>query len=361
MNRIDFYISNDELASMNFSSAFDSSNLLVKNIDSSLISTIRNSFDISNININSIFPSGVLYYDDSLIIFQKPPCKKNINYIAKLEADISKNDSYEEYEINIPWQIYFIKYETSNLAMDSSNEEYVYISSIHMFFKNTQLNSFEDSLFTAPIPNFYSNGALCPPRYAKVEDTLYPKDDNYINTLISNGYSSIWNSNYNADLTACVADYFFSINNHYIEKSNSIIGNKSFPSSFVSQKSYYCDMTHISKLFSIWSELSLQEVTSLQWANPSQYEMYTHEYSHLEENYLYDYYSDTTGYSFEDDEDIIDAEDMISNIDYADFLDFCNGDPRKKIKYASDIFQLVKEYKILNFNLVFSSLYRYFS
>lgn len=366
MSKIDFYISNQELVSIDFFSVFDSSKLSVKNVDHSIVSSVRDSFNTEKVSVSSIFPSGILYYDSSLIIFQKPPCKKNISYIPKLEVDISKNDIHQEYEISIPWQIYFIRYETSNINADSSNENYVYVSSVCMFFRNSQLNSFEDNLFTAPIPNFYSNGALCPPRYSRLEDTLYPKDDNYINNLISNGYNSIWNSNYNADLTSSVADYFFSIKNNYIKKDNSIIGNSSFPSILLSQKSYYFDMSHISKFFSIWSKLSLQDVVGLDWASPSRCEMYTYEYSYLEDNYLYDFYSNSTGYLVENDEDedgedVSEVEDMISNIDYDDFLEFCGGDPRKLNRSALDTFNLMKEHKVFNFNVVFSSLYKKFS
>jgi hypothetical protein len=362
-NKIDLYFSNKDFLLANLSSEYDNSNSLVVK-DDNFLTLFKSFFKFNNFYSNCIFSPGLLHYDDSIIIFEKPPCKKTINYIAKQESDIRYSDEYSSYEINIPWQVYIVKYSTIDYPVEDSEKinTYSYIDSVYMFFSNSQINSQDDFLYTAPIPNFYSNGLLCAPSYSSVEDVLFLKDDNYINNLINSAYISIWSSNFNGDLTSSLTDYLYSCYRSYIKSDNSIFMNSMIHKYIgLSHHSYYCDLQYVHSFLSNWSEYSVFDVLSFEWANPSVSNWYHSDYNSLQESNLYDYFISNSEYEISEEE--ISENEILEIIDYDDFLEFIGGDIRLNKK---SLLSIVFNIKYSNFNKktfksFFSSLYNAYS
>jgi hypothetical protein len=362
-NKIDIYTSNYDLYKGTLTSGYSFDSSSISFYDKSFLNVIYNNFQSTRIFSDNIFPSGILYYDNSIIVFQKPPSKKLINYIPKQEADIRSSDEHTSYEISIPWQVYVISYSSFDYS-DSDSEvssEYYSINSVYMFFSNCQITSGDNYLYSAPIPNFYSNGLLCSPRYSSIEDTLFAKDSHTVSNLMVSAYNSIWNSNYNGDLTSSIVDYLYSCFKKQIHTSKSLFANNilsTYP--IYSRTSYYCDLNFVSNFLENWSTYSVSDILSFDWANPSNTNWYHTDYSEIEEDALHQYFAENVDYDPEDFEDEYPTtSDILEMIDYDDFIAYIGGDIRLNNKSLSYIINLIKSKEVNNvsFNSIFSSIY----
>lgn len=364
-NSIDIYSSRVHgFSHANLNSQYNLSGKPFLVTDKNFVEKASQIFGSKNTYVKSIFPSGILHYDENTIIFERPPTVKEITYIAKQESDISKEDTHHSYKIPIPWQVYVVSYSTVDYSVDTGVEKYVSIDSTYMFFRNSQLISQDDFLYSAPMPNFYSNGLLCNPRYENVDQTLFLKDDTFISNLVNSAYNSIWFSNFNGDLTAAANDYFYACANEYINFENSLFSNgyvDIYKNS--DRKSYYCDLVYIYSFFEAWSKYSISHVLNFEWSCPSEGLFYSLDYNELEQDHLEDYFHSNFSYDSDNfEEGFPDHHEMIDIIHYSDFLDSLGGDIRKQpITLIQLLIRLKSANKnVSNFDSDFSSLYNSF-
>lgn len=217
--------------------------------------------NISNSFVDSgCMPPGVRFIAPGIIVFEKPPEFKNIQYLdytldemsepnydeerdEYLDEDRDFNEEINIYRIPIPWQLYIITY---SLLPQSK----YHVTSVRMYFMNSSLNSPDTNLYAPYIPNFFQSGQLCAAKIDTMDDILrYPQD---ISGTIACAYDWVWNTGFNRDL---------------IEPLSNTIANRNL-NSIVSdfyEKNYV--IPHPSFFYRHLSNYSLQDVVNVPWAS----------------------------------------------------------------------------------------------
>jgi hypothetical protein len=235
---------------------------------SSDIDLISNSFHsvLSHSSIDTgLLPPGVRYISPGFVVFERPPSMHLIQYIDNSLDQISsegeeyydeENEQFIEevelepistYYIPVPWQLYIASYSTT------PGSQY-FLTSVKMFFMNTPLIGDHVQLYSPYIPNFYANGYLCNPRIDSFDDiNRYQKN---ISGVIESAYDWIWNTGFNADLYECISQTC-------VQKPNQFIKEQ-----FIKKVNYYSSSI-VNNFYEQISNLSLEEVTNMKWANPS--------------------------------------------------------------------------------------------
>ena len=204
-----------------------------------------------------LFP-GVRHLSPGIILFERPPTYKVVSAYNDYRDQISTQTGTSEYYLPIPWQVYIAMY----------NPEDMRLVSVKMFFASNSLSSLDQTIYSPPLYNFYSNGTLCRPFFSNMEDIeKYPKD---LSGVMASAYDWIWNSGFNFDITEGIS--FFLHTNKYEQfekylkpetKANlTWLQNhplQNLPSNLPSQ-------WHV-PFFKCWEEIPLSEVSSLTW-NP---------------------------------------------------------------------------------------------
>jgi hypothetical protein len=228
----------------------------------------------SNILPNSKIPPGLLYCSSNLLIFERPPCLKNIQWTPSMLDDISEDSSYYTYQIPLPWQVYFVHF--------TDDGQYHPITKVNVTFSNTSIYSNDQPLYLPPLTNVYTDSQLCQPRYSLYEEMTDGTDT--IEGIINKAYDQVWGSGMNVDLTASVLKYLkhFAIEGIFT-RSDSRILLKTRPSyyqntvaryifdkvslSSLDPLSYYTSTEIISAFYSSWEKIPLNEVCNMEWPN----------------------------------------------------------------------------------------------
>lgn len=262
---------------------------------------------IKNIKVDSgLLQPGVKMIGDNYLIFERPPTFKNIFYVSTSKCSVPDRssdieDSQKVFRIPIPWQLYFVKF---------NNDMYTY--EVRMYFMNNSLVSTDQVLCLPPLPNFYTNGMLCSPSMANMEDVdRYSKD---ISGIMACAYDWVWNSGTNHDLTeACLSaptqmEHSFGIfQNMSQDEMNTKFPSRNF-------NSYAAQHYEVGSLFSYWEKFSLLDVCSMRWPNISGVSQHYNRTSLSDHVRYYDYLQEYLASFVGVDED--DIADVIENGDY---------------------------------------------
>lgn len=269
-----------------------------------------NFLSIKNIKVDSgLLQPGVKMIGDNYLIFERPPTFKNIFYVPTTKSsvpDITSDieDSQKVFRIPIPWQLYFVKF---------NNDMYTY--EVRMYFMNNSLVSTNQVLCLPPLPNFYTNGMLCSPSMANMEDVdRYSKD---ISGIMACAYDWVWNSGTNHDLTeACLSAPT------QMEHSSGIFQNISqeemnLKFSSRNYNSFAAQPYEVSSLLFYWEKFSLLDVCNMRWPNISgvsqHYSRTTLSDNSRYYDYLVEYLTDVVGVEEDDVEDVIENGDYNSD------------------------------------------------
>lgn len=258
---------------------------------------------VQNIPFDSgLLPVGLKYLGKNYLIFERPPVVKNIFYVDQSKSNVP--DEYEDYHkvfaIPIPWQLYFVKF----------NQD-MYVYEVRMFFMKSSITSIDQELYLPPIPNFYTNGMLCPPVMDNMEDIdRYSKD---AAGVMRAAYDWVWNSGTNHDLTEACLHLYWQLRdeNTVLKYMDKDYLNAYFPKLSLHGNAYYLSPQQISLIFKSWEKSNLKEVCELSWPNIaglSQYFPNRHRYRESDSytDHLVDFIlSDGEDYSDEDIEIII--------------------------------------------------------
>lgn len=208
---------------------------------------------------SGILPPGVRFITKDFVVYERRPEYVNIFLIPKLLSDISDTDMSYNFRIPLPWQLYIIQY--TSIVNSEGNIDY-YPSNVKLHFMKESLHSLDQEMMLAPLPNFYTNGVLCRPMFASMEETeRYSKD---ISGVIQAAYDWIWNCGTNMDLTESCAQVFIQL--HSINAEETIFEKDLDLRQFkVPFGSYYINSDLVVQLFSMWEKYSLEEIVQKVW------------------------------------------------------------------------------------------------
>jgi len=363
-----------KIASLSYSQIFDD---LKYPSDSSKISnnsSILNSIAIPPLNVKSkmvdintgIMPPGVLYVSDSIVIYEKPPTYQNI-FVAPYTIDgmpsVLREQNQNLFRIPIPWQIYIARYYT-NPETGS-----LYTTSVNMYFMDSQLTNVDQILYLPPLSNFYSDGSLCRPFFSSMDDVeRYP---NNIAGIIESSYDWIWSGGSNLDLTQAVVQFYIQSANassrdlDYFTSKNSLI-HQAFNHNKIprfSPNSYYTDYAHYSIYLKFWENISIDNITSYFWPNPSLMQSYNYEYEIIRENHSGDYITQL----YEEGQISSDEyENGEYDINHYDLMSYYGGDPNLNQKsFYTIISKIISDtdssYNPISVNSIVQSINNIFS
>jgi len=199
---------------------------------------------------------GLRFIGNNYIIFEMPPTQKVIDYKEAYREDDSALD--RQFYIPIPWQIYIAIYDPATMRL----------LSVQMYFTNTPLTSFDQTIYLPPILNFYASGALCRPFFETIEDIeKYPQN---ITGIFASAYDWVWNSGYNFDIVEPISEFICSSKfddflNLIPDTEENILLKYNLKKVIFS--SNRLSPLHVRSFFLLWQQLSLYEVTNLKWTS----------------------------------------------------------------------------------------------
>lgn len=221
--------------------------------------------DISNNPIPSgnITP-GLLFSSEDTIIFEKPPTYKNLFIKEALVDNISEETSEHAYTVPVPWQVYVIKLFSHT---DQENQKHYSISDVYMYFSNSPITSFDQEVYMAPFPNFWTNGSLCRPFLEKMEDAV--PSELSISAIINMAYQWIWQGGTNLDLTeSCYSGFYQMLHHSTPNVVNTIPDMKDILSHYTYQ-GYYISYNVIDRVLKNWEKYTTENICELSWPTNS--------------------------------------------------------------------------------------------
>ncbi len=277
----------------------------VLNLNPNEVNTIyQNYFALTNPLQNSFvdgspyFP-GVRFLAPGIVVFERPPTYQIIDLDHDYRDNINDDTNSSQYYIPIPWQVYVCIYNPTDMRLHS----------VKMFFANSFLSDADQTVYCPPLFNFYSNGNLCRPFFASMEDIeKYPQD---INGIIASAYDWVWNSGFNFDITENIAQFLSSKKFEQFEpwaetkapKSvQFLVDNPIYGLPRLTHKSYF------QSLFKCWESVPLDQISNIVWSNYTKAEFYYQEINNVSSDFFYDYISSNGITVCEDDYDEDDEE-----------------------------------------------------
>lgn len=241
-------------------------------------------------NKNFIQP-GLKYLSTNYLVYERPPSHKLVNcYLDNLHNIDPDNTPSVSYYLPIPWQLYIVGFD--NLSKR--------IHTVRMYFMNSPLYSSDQTLYLPYIPNFYSNGSLCRPFFSSMEDIERYSQD--VSGMIEASYDWVWSSNFNLDLTE-------SISQIYSQNRPSIVSRNIRTLEYIN----YRVSPHVIKdTYSQIEKLSLSDVSSLEWTNPSLLNHYTSDDENVDTDSLVEDFCAAHSISYDPD----DFENYEEFVDY---------------------------------------------
>lgn len=271
-----FNYSDGIVRGVSFSKNFkDSSNLNMKGFYTSLS-------DLYNPEIRSglLFPA-VLYHIPGLLIFERPPIQKLVEYIDRPVDNITDESEINSYNLPLPWQLYIAEYDPKRMLL----------CKVHMYFMNESFKGPHQIMYSPPLPNFYANGKLCRPFLASMEDV--ERYDKSLSGIMASAYDWIWNSGFNHDLAETVMSLYSDKNNSFYNPNYNRV-----PISHSWHRHIHPKDVH--NILTIWEKMSFDEILKTKWGNLSIAPLWDSEVEWFYENDLDYPFDGDCGEEFED-------------------------------------------------------------
>lgn len=205
---------------------------------------------------NFVFP-GVRYLANNIVVFEMPPCHKHVDYVEAYREDSNEDSNDRHFHIPIPWQVYIAVFDSSNMRL----------TRVQMYFADTPLTDFNQHVYLSPLLNFYSNGELCRPMFAQMEDyEKYPQD---VSGVIASAYDWIWNSGFNFDITETISEYIVSGKwRTMLENSTASESDKDLMVRYMEAVKYSSNKLEpsiVRNFFKLWQSVSLDNILACKW------------------------------------------------------------------------------------------------
>ena len=254
---------------------------------------------------SGLLPPGVRAIYPGNIVFERPPSMQMIQYvpmnvesIIEYEEEQDESPDVQTFYIPVPWQVYIASYSMSNGAP--------VVNGVKMFFTNEPLTHSEVKLYLPYVPNFFTNGTLCPPHFEDLDEIYrYPSD---ISGIIASAYDWVWNTGFNQDL---IDGVMTNIN----AAENSII-------TYIRQNPSH-DL--VSSFYKYISQYTPEEINEFTWVHPS-YTSYHSDSTEIRYLYTLDELRQQCVQDLDiimdcdDDQDISNFEDYVSLSDFNEWI-----------------------------------------
>lgn len=129
----------------------------IKNTESTVLEnyTLENSNKMNPTYNSNVLPVAVRYmdYKNGLYAIERPPFQIPLDYSFKKDMDRKLVSFLEGRKIWIPWSISVIEYSPSSDTRDFYQQR--------LYFLKKSLNSMQDEVYEAILPNIYSDGRVC--------------------------------------------------------------------------------------------------------------------------------------------------------------------------------------------------------
>lgn len=196
-----------------------------------------------------LFPA-VLYNIPGLLVFERPPAQKFVEYLDRPVDYINDSTSSFSYVLPLPWQLYVAEYDVKTMLL----------CKVHMYFMKESFKNSQQTMYMPPLPNFYANGMLCRPFFPLMDDV-----EGYGKTLsgvMASTYDWVWNSGFNHDLMECVMTV-------YSHRDNSLY-DKEYTRYMVSSSIHrHIHPKDVCKVLSDWEKISVDNILEIKWPNLS--------------------------------------------------------------------------------------------
>jgi hypothetical protein len=246
----------------------ESSNLSLKGFYTSLYQTFN-----PQVSSGLLFPA-VLYSAPGILIFERPPTHKLVQYIDRPVDYITEESDIESYNLPLPWQLYIAEYDPKTMLLCKA----------HMYFMDESLKSPDQIMYAPPLPNFYANGSLCRPFLASMEDI--EGYDKTLSGVMASAYDWIWNSGFNHDLSEVILTIYAHKHNSFYDPQY----KRTLPTSSYHRHIHPKDVDNI---LSLWEKIPLDNILETKWPNLSVANLWDAEIEWFWEN--------DQGYPFGDD------------------------------------------------------------
>jgi len=225
----------------------------------------------SQINIPSgIIPPGLLYCSEKILIFERPPALKTIQWTPQMLDNIDDDTEYATFEIPVPWQVYFVHFT-------KTSDNYHVINKIFLTFSNTPIYSLNQPLYLPPLTNVYTNGQVCQPHYSHYDDLIEGTET--IAGIMQNAYNQVWSSSMNVDLTSAPLKLLkhFALPGLRIHNQRCMIEPtiKSYANTVAHKMrhvptidcfGYYTNPQTVHSFYRSWETISLNDICDMEWS-----------------------------------------------------------------------------------------------
>lgn len=266
----------------------------------------------------NLIPPGLKYLYKNLLVYERPPTHKVINCYSEYLDNIQDTSKLYSYYIPIPWQLYIVEF-------DDNMRTY----GVRMYFMNGPLLSESQNLYLPYIPNFYSNGKLCRPFFSSYEDiNRYSQN---INGVIESSYDWVWSSNFNLDLTETISAIYSQQTPIEISRSKRDIYYTHFKIPF----------STVSETYKLIENLSLSEISSYVYPNPSLGPSYAHDNENMNDIYeLFVEYCEEFGlYCDNEEESDYFYEDIVSSDNFNSWIPKSEKTPKTYAQIKNHVLQ----------------------
>lgn len=196
-----------------------------------------------------LFPA-VLYHIPGLLIFERPPIQKLVQYIDRPVDYITDESEMKSYNLPLPWQLYIAEYDPKSMLLCKA----------HMYFMSESLKNADQIMYAAPLPNFYANGSLCRPFLASMDDI--ERYDKSLSGIMASAYDWIWNSGFNHDLSENIISV-------YSHKNNSFYNPEYNRTPVSSSWQRHIHPKDVHNVLSMWEKISIDSILDTKWPNLS--------------------------------------------------------------------------------------------
>ena len=234
----------------------------------------------SGFKLDDIYFPGVRFLSDGVVVFERPPSYQVVDIDNDYRDNIRDQTTTSQYYIPLPWQVYVCTFNPSDMRLVA----------VRMFFAQSSLTHPDQTVYCPPMFNFYSNGNLCRPFFASIDDIeKYPQT---ISGVIASAFDWVWNSGFNFDITENIAQFLSSKKFEEFAPWAELSVPKSIE--FLRTNPIYGlpRLTHKSyfdALFKCWESVPLDEVSSIVWSNYTNAEFYYIEQSNASQQFLNEY------------------------------------------------------------------------
>jgi len=207
--------------------------------------------DIFNPQITSglLFPA-VVYSAPGILIFERPPTQKLVQYIDRPVDYISEESDINFYNLPLPWQLYIAEYDPKTMLLCKA----------HMYFMDESFKDPDQIMYAPPLPNFYANGSLCRPFLASMQDV--EGYDKTLSGVMASAYDWIWNSGFNHDLSEVIMAIYSHKHNSFYDPEY----KRTIPSASYHRHIHPKDVDNV---LSLWEKISIDNILETKWPNLS--------------------------------------------------------------------------------------------